>query len=102
MLNQVILVGRILEINEDNTLNILVNRCYKNEEGEYETDKIKIYIWRNISENVKENCNVGDVIGIKGRIQIDKINGEMRIIAERITFLASKKNKDEDLEEDEE
>lgn len=92
MCNQVLLVGKLIEIKEDNILYIAVNRSFKNEDGEYETDKIKVYIWDKISESTKEYCKVGDTIGIKGRLQEDKINGEMKIIAERVTFLSSKSN----------
>lgn len=92
MCNQVLLVGRLVEINEDNILYISVNRNYKNENDEYETDKIKVYVWGKISESTKQYCKVGDIIGIKGRLQEDKINGEMKIVAERVTFLSSIKN----------
>ena len=102
MCNQVVLGGRLIEINEDNTLYLTVNRSFKNENGEYETDKIKVYIWGKIGESTKEYCKVGDIIGIKGRLQEDKINGEMRIIAERVTFLNSTEKVIDGLRESEE
>ena len=54
-----------------------------------------------------EYCKVGDVVGIKGRVQtrmIEKEDGtkykKVEIIAERVTFLSSKKDSDISLEEE--
>ena len=98
MLNQTVLVGRIVsdpEINEtknDKKVTIVplaVQRSYKNEEGEYATDFIPCVLWDGVAQNVVEYCKKGDLIGIKGRIQssLDKIE----VIAERVTFLSSKR-----------
>ena len=47
MLNQLILLGRIVEINnEDRTVELAVPRSFKNAEGEYETDYIKCKMYR--------------------------------------------------------
>lgn len=94
MLNQSVLVGRITTINKDNEDNkikvtISVPRNYKNENGEYETDMINCTLWNNIASNINEYCHVGDLIGIKGRIQTSKDN-VMELVAEKVTMLAAK------------
>lgn len=58
-----------------------------------------------IAENTAEYCHKGDIIGVKGRIQTSNYeteDGEKRkstqIVAEKITFLSSSKDKKDDLE----
>ena len=103
MLNQVVIVGRlvskpIVEENENgrkvSEITIAVPRSYKNAEGIYETDFIKCTLWNGIAENTVEYCNKGDVIGVKGRLECLGGN-ELQVIAEKITFLSTNKNKEE-------
>lgn len=97
MLNNVVLVGRvnndIEKIEEDKKttyrLTLQVSRNFKNQNGEYETDLVPIELTGYIGSNVFEYCEVGDIIGAKGRIQNNE-NG-IRVIAERITFLSNDK-----------
>ena len=101
MLNQVVMVGRLLEKPEikelENgkkvgTITLIVPRCYKNEDGEYEKDFIDCMLWSGIAENTAEYCNKGDVVGVKCRIEtiiIDKVK-HTNVIAEKVTFLSSK------------
>ena len=97
MLNQTVLVGRIsndpiIEEMEDRkycNITLAVPRSYKNENGEYDTDLIPITLWNGIAENTKEYCKKGDLVGVKGRIQAKDNNIE--IVAEKLTFLSSKK-----------
>ena len=107
MLNDVVLVGRIvrdLELKESEhgkkyaNLTIAIPRSFKNVNGEYETDFIDCVLWNVIAENTTEYCHKGDVVGVKGRIQtrtIEKEDGskehKLEVIAEKITFLSSKK-----------
>lgn len=102
MLNQVVLVGRISSINKETmnrdeqnrrftTIVIATPRSFKNEDGEYETDFIKIKIMGVVAESTLEYCTQGDLIGIKGRIQTTGQNNIIEIIAEKVTFLTSKK-----------
>lgn len=105
MLNQAILVGRLTKepevIETENgkkvsNISIAVPRPYKNVNGEYETDFIDISLWNGIAENTAEYCKKGDIIGVKGRIQVDSFekDGERKfatkVVAEKITFLSSK------------
>ena len=96
MLNQLVLVGRlkemeIIESEEGKKYNIViaVPRSFKNAEGEYETDFIPIKLFGSIAENTFEYCKKGDLVGIKGRVEAN--NNGINIIAEKITFLSSKK-----------
>ena len=111
MLNQIVLVGRItkdVEVRETEggrkvaTLALAVPRNFKNINGEYETDFLYCSLWDVIATNTKEYCKVGDLVGIKGRVtssQYEK-DGEKRyamdIIAEKVTFLSSKKQEETD------
>ena len=104
MLNQVVLVGRIvktpeLKVTENGkktaTVTLAVPRNYKNTEGEYETDFLDCTLWTNVAENTTEYCQTGDMVGVKGRIQTRTILNEdgtkrrkTEIVAEKVTFLA--------------
>lgn len=93
MLNQVILVGKLvneLELKEgENGQNIITLSIPRNSDGLYETDLINCVLFGNIAKNTAEYCNKGDTIGIKGRMQNE--NGQQVVIAEKVTFLSSKK-----------
>lgn len=105
MLNQVILVGRLvrtpeLQLTETgkkrSSITLAVNRGYKNIDGEYETDFFDCTLWTGIAENTAEYCKTGDLLGVKGRLQtwlIDNEDGtrykKVEIVAEKVTFLTS-------------
>lgn len=107
MLNQVIMVGRLVknpEIKElesgkkVSNITIAVPRSYKNLNGEYETDFIDCVLWEAIAQQTTEYCYKGDLIGVKGRLQTRNIEKEdgtkekiTEVVAEKITFLSSKK-----------
>ena len=109
MLNQVILVGRLahnpeLQFTETgkkrSIVTLAVPRNFKNTNGEYDTDFLDCVLWTGIAENTAEYCKTGDIIGVKGRIQsrlIEKEDGtkykKMEIMAEKVSFLASAKDK---------
>lgn len=89
MLNNFMVVGRInnIDLEDDKcTLAMKVTRSYKNENGEYEEDLINIQVFDNLSNTLNEYCKTGDLVGVKGRIQ-----NSNALIAEKITFLSSKK-----------
>lgn len=98
MLNNITLVGRIaneLEIKENENgvkqtiVTLAVPRSYKNVDGIYETDFIPCMLYKGTAEQTVEWCKKGDLIAVKGRIQMQDDN--MQIIAERISFLSTKK-----------
>lgn len=88
MLNQIVLIGRIIENEEEGYITIAVPRYFKNEEGIYETDNIKCKLMGEIEKNTKEWTKKGDLIGIKGRLQTEEET--LYVMAEKITFLNSK------------
>ena len=98
MLNQVVVVGRLVqdpEIKElengqrVSNITLAVPRCYKNEEGIYETDFIPCKLWNNMADNVKEYFKKGDIAGIKGRLQVRE--DKVEVVAEKVTFLSNRK-----------
>ena len=107
MLNQAVLVGRIVQTPElketDNgkkltRVTLAVPRSFKNSNGEYETDFISCVMWKGVAENTVEYCKQGDLVGIKGRIQTRDVELEddthkkyVEVVAEKVTFLSSKK-----------
>ena len=101
MLNQVIIVGRlvskpIVEENENgrkvSEITLSVPRSYKNADGIYDTDFIKCTLWNGIAENTTEYCDKGDLVGVRGRLQCLGGN-ELQVIAEKVSFLSSCKTK---------
>ena len=110
MLNQVVLVGRIvydLELKKNDngkkflTLTLAIPRSFKNMEGNYDTDFIRCLIFDNVAENTNEYCKKGDIVGLKGRLQSrvvekdEKKENVMEVIGEKVTFLTSSKTKEE-------
>ena len=110
MLNQVVLVGRLTSDPEavqlegghkKSIFNVAVPRSFKNSNGEYETDFIRCLLWDAIATSTAEYCHKGDIVGIKGRIQVTQYeeNSEKKylteVVAEKVTFLSSKKQGEE-------
>lgn len=110
MLNQVVLVGRIvydLELKKNGSgkkylsITLAIPRSFKNIEGTYDTDFIRCIVWDNVASNTSEYCKKGDIVGLKGRLQSrfveknDKKENIMEVIGEKVTFLSSSKEKEE-------
>ena len=95
MLNQFIIVGRIIKDleKESNDITLAIPRYYKNEDGEYETDFVDVAIDGTLAKTTIEYCKKGDIIGVKGNIKSEISNDirKMLLVAERVTFLSSKK-----------
>ena len=107
MLNQIVLVGRLVqdpEIKElengvkTSYITLAVSRSYKNTDGIYETDFIPCLLYKGIAENTAEYCKKGDLLGIKGRIQTKQEENKniIEIVAERVTFLSNRKETEEE------
>ena len=100
MMNLIMLIGRMsgdietIKINEKecNIFKLAVSRYFKNENGEYDIDEFPIVLWEGIANNVKEDCHNGDTMGVKGRLQTR--DGNIEIIAEKVSFLQSKKSEE--------
>ena len=80
------------------TINLAVQRSFKNENGIYETDFIRCILWNGIAAHTSEYCKKGDLVGVKGRIQNRSYDdsGEKKyiteVIVDKVSFLASKKD----------
>ena len=86
-MNNVILVGRITSF-EGNEVTVSITRNYKNEDGIYMSDSIPVWLSANIGEKMKDFCRIGDVIGVKGRLEN---RGEVVVMAEKVSFVSPKK-----------
>ena len=114
MMNQFFGVGRLVaqpEVKESENgkkytnFTIAVQRSYKNADGVYETDFLDVVSFGPRAETTAEYCQKGDMVGVKGRVETSSYeneDGEKRkstqIIADRITFLSSSKNKETESE----
>lgn len=103
MLNQVILVGRLVKDpevqkakngNSYSHITLAVPRSYKNINGVYETDFIDCTLWSIIAKNTAEYVKKGEIVGVKGRIEsrmYEDSEGNTKytteIIAEKVSFL---------------
>lgn len=104
MLNQVTLIGRVVETpvvkklesdNKATTLVLAVTRAFKNMNGNYDTDFIRISLWNGIAENAAEYLRKGDIVGIKGRISV------LEVIGERVCFIHTNRKKGTEVVEEE-
>lgn len=116
MLNQVVLVGRLTKDPEVqnikgeksvSTITLAVQRPFKNSDGIYETDFINCILWDSVAKNTGEYCHKGDVVGVKGRLQLDTFenkDGEkvskLSVIGEKVTFLSHKKEEPQQEKQD--
>lgn len=107
MLNQLILIGRlthdpVIKKLDDgrkvSEVTLAVQRSYKNMEGQYETDFIKVALWEGLATAVENYCKKGVMIAVKARVQTykleldnDKKINMLEVIGERVTFLSSSK-----------
>lgn len=102
MHNMIYLIGRLvsdLEVKETengkkvSTVNLAVQRSFKNEEGIYETDFIPVRLFDGIATNTAEYCRKGDLVGVKGRLE--SIDNNLIVVAEKLTFLSTKRPEEE-------
>ena len=110
MLNQTVIVGRLVRDselyetengNKVTNITLAVPRSYKNVNGEYDTDFVPCVLWKGVAENTVEYCRKGDLLGVKGHVQTRDIEVDedvkrklVEIVAEKVTFLSSKKQAD--------
>ena len=106
MVNQVLLVGRLTKDPEVVSMDkgkkvshivVAVPRNFKNTDGVYDTDFIRCTLWNAIAASTSEYCHKGDIVGVRGRIQVSSYTDEDNntkyvtdVIADKITFLSSK------------
>lgn len=107
MINQVTLVGRLTKDPETrktlegkSILNatIALNRNYKNQKGQIDTDFVLCTIWNRAADNTEKYCRKGSVIGVTGRIQtryFDNDQGKRtyvtEVVAENVRFMDNRR-----------
>ena len=122
MINQVTLIGRIVEkpilrsyVNDVNvaTLTLAVTRPFKNMDGNYETDFIKITLWNGVAQSTCDYTQKGDIVGVKGRVAMKdtevsfadqsqifkKKISILEIIGERVIFIHSNSKRSQSYKE---
>ena len=103
MLNKVVLIGRLIKDPDlryttsgvpVTRFTLAVNRNYKNQAGEYDTDFIPITVWRTQAENCAKYLAKGRLVAVSGRIQTRSYDGEdgkrrytWEVVADEVTFL---------------
>lgn len=108
MLNKIIVMGRLtrdpeLRRTQSGTavtsFSVAVDRDFKNQAGEKETDFIDVVAWRNTAEFVSRYFTKGRMAVVEGRLQIcdwtDRDGGKRRsaeIVADNVYFGDSKKD----------
>lgn len=113
MINNVVVTGRLtravdLRYTSNGTafasFTLAVDRPFKNQNNEKETDFINCVMWRKSAENLANYTNKGSLIGVEGRIQTRNYdNGQgqrvyvTEVLAERFTFLESAKTANNDV-----
>lgn len=105
MLNQVLLVGRVVEVPEIKETQsgkrvsnfiVAVPRDYPNKEGIYETDFIDCTAWNNKADKL-EHFIVGDLVLVNAKVQVNSYekNGEKvretDLIVKDVDFLSHSK-----------
>ncbi|MCF0115660.1 MAG: single-stranded DNA-binding protein [Erysipelotrichaceae bacterium] len=105
MINQCVLVGRVKELPEMKTtptgiamasMVVEVDRSFRNSDGTQSVDEFKVILWRGIAETCVNCCELGSIVGIKGRLQGTRFENKNKeifyntdIIAEKVSFLTS-------------
>ncbi len=101
MLNQTVIVGRLVEDptvkkikngNEVTNITLAVPRPYKNVNGEYDKDFISCVLRKDIAKSAVEYCKKGDVLGVKGYLKKLENDKELKLVAEKVTFLSTKRS----------
>lgn len=106
MINNVVLVGRLTKDPEltytpsgvaKARFTVAVTRSFSGQNGERETDFVNCIAWRKQAENLANYQRKGNLIGVEGRIQTGKFDGQdgkavftTDVIAEGIQFLEPK------------
>lgn len=105
MINNVVLVGRLTHkadlkftTNGKNytQFSLAVQRKFKNQSDEYETDFLNCTLWGKAAENFTKFTRKGSLVGVEGRLQTRNYEKDGRkiyiteVIAENFSLLESK------------
>ena len=103
MLNQIVLIGKLVSVpmngetsNGVKLSNIVleVERPYRNNFGVREKDYVSCILWKALSEQVMDFCEIGSYLCVKGRLQSHTIETTqykeqtiLEVKAEHVEFL---------------
>jgi single-strand DNA-binding protein len=103
VLNRVVLIGRLTrdpELKYTSTGNavcsftLAVERDFKGQDGQKQTDFIRVKVWRKLAEVVAQHSGKGRLVAVEGRIEVrnyEAQDGSKRtsteVIADNIRFL---------------
>jgi single-strand DNA-binding protein len=93
MYNKAFLIGRLVRDPEMRMTSsgiaitrftIAIDRSFKKEEGQNNTDFLRIVTWRRLAEICGQYLKKGKLVGVEGRLQIDSYekDGQKKISAE--------------------
>ena len=106
MYNRIILIGRLTRDPELRytpsgqpvaSFTLAVDRPFKNQNGEKETDFIDIVAWRKLAEQVSQYMTKGRLVAVEGRLQIRSYEAKdgsgkrkvAEVVADGVRFLDS-------------
>ncbi len=69
-------------------MTLAVTSNFREATGQFRTDDFRICLWRGISDTVAESIKLGDLLAVKGRIEV--FEDQYIVIAEHIEFLHHK------------
>jgi len=84
MINQAIIVGRVVDYNAGYVF-ITSQRNFRNKEGIYETDKIKVYV----PNNFRIKFEADSTIAVKCRMDQKAFDEPLVLVAEKISIVDS-------------
>lgn len=108
MLNRIVIIGRLTrdpELKSTSngtavaTFTVAVDRDFKTQNGEKETDFIPVVVWRGLAETCGRYLSKGKLVAVEGRLQIrtyEANDGSKRTVAEivanNVQFLSPREN----------
>jgi len=106
VLNRIVLIGRLTKDPELRYtpngkavagFTLAVDRPFKNQQGERETDFINIVVWGSQAENCANYLSKGKLAAVDGRLQIRTFDGQdgqrrwvTEVVADNVRFLSPK------------
>ena len=110
-MNRVVLIGRLTRDPELRytpssgiavvNFTLAVDRPFTNQQGERETDFIKVVVWRKQAENCAAYLNKGSLAAVDGRMQINSFEDRegikrqvAEIVADNVRFLEPRRQKE--------
>ena len=106
MLNRIVIIGRLTRDPELRstangvpvaTFTLAVDRAYKSQSGERETDFIPVVVWRQLAEPCGLYRSKGKIAAVDGRLQIRSYQAQdgskrtaAEVVAENVRFLSPK------------